>query len=67
MERFPFGEQVLELVDYDPELKAHILGCDADVEILEEAGKVKLRFPPIDPETVESSWLYTVKLTKEEE
>ena len=67
LDRFPFGEQVLELVDYDPRLKAQILGSDANVEILEEAGKVKLRFPPIDPETMDSSWLYTVKLTKEEE
>lgn len=66
LDRFPFGEQVLELVDYAPEWRAQILGSDAAVETREEGGKLKLLFPPIDPETVDSSWLYTVKLTKEE-
>ncbi|MBQ3488406.1 MAG: alpha-L-fucosidase, partial [Clostridia bacterium] len=66
LDRFPFGSQLLELVDYDPGWRAQILGSDAKSEIREEGGKVRLIFPPIDPETVDSSWLYTVKLTKEE-
>lgn len=64
MERFPFGEQVLELVDYDPALKVSLLGSDAVPEITDCGGKVKLVFPPIDPETVDSSWLYTIRLSK---
>ena len=32
--RFPFGEQVLELVDFDPNLKASLLGSDAKLEIV---------------------------------
>jgi hypothetical protein len=36
------------------------------VETCGEGGKLKLLFPPIDPGTVDSAWLYTVKLTKED-
>ena len=61
---FPFGEQVLELVDYDPALKANLLGSDAKLEIVDCSGKVKILFPAINPDTVDCSWLYTIKLTR---
>ena len=62
--RFPFGEQVLELVNYDPALKASLLGSDAELEVVNRGGKAKIVFPAINPDTVDSNWLYTIKLTK---
>ena len=64
LNRFPFGEQTLELVDYDPRLKAELLGSDAPIAVRENHGKARLVFPPIDPETVDSRWLYTIRLKK---
>lgn len=61
---FPFGEQVLELVDYDPALKASLLGSDAALEVVDCGGKAKIVFPPINPDAVDCSWLYTIKLTR---
>ena len=64
LNHFPFGEQTLELVDYDPRLKAELLGSDAPIAVRENHGKAQLVFPPIDPETVDSHWLYTIRLKK---
>jgi len=64
LERFPFGEQVLELVDYDPAIRATLLGSDARIETVNCGGKLKLIFPPIDPDSVDSHWLYTIQLQK---
>lgn len=61
---FPFGDQVLELVDYDPALKASLLGSDAALEVKECGGKAQIVFPAINPDLVDSNWLYTIKLTK---
>lgn len=62
--RFPFGSVVLEQVDYDPSFKASILGCDSIPKVENNNGKTKIVFPPIDPETVDGNWLYTIKLSK---
>jgi len=64
LNRFPFGEQVLELVDYEPGLQASLLGSDAVLHLSSCGGKVKITFPPINPDTVDSQWLYTIKLTR---
>lgn len=62
--RYPFGSQVLELVDYDPALKANLLGCDAELEIKDNGGKAEIVFPAINPETIACEHLYTIKLSK---
>lgn len=62
--RFPFGTQLLELVDYDPEMKAELLGSDAVLEIRDNGGKAEIVFPAINPDELGSEYLYTVKLTK---
>ncbi len=62
--RFPFDSQTLELVDYNPELKAALLGSDAELKIRNNGGKAELVFPTINPDTVDSNWLYTIKLSK---
>lgn len=62
--RFPFGSQVLELVDYDENLKAALLGSDAEIEIKNNGGKAELVFPALNPESIDSNYLYTFRLTK---
>ncbi|MBQ9851086.1 MAG: alpha-L-fucosidase [Clostridia bacterium] len=62
--RFPFGTQLLELVDYDEKLKAALLGSDAEIEIRNNGGKAELVFPAINPESIDSDYLYAFKLTK---
>ena len=62
--RFPFGSQVLELVDYDPSMKAELFGSDAELEIRDNNGKAEIVFPVINPDTVDSNYLYTIKLSK---
>jgi len=64
MTRFPFGSQLLSLVDYDPTLRASLLGSDAPLAVRNHGGKTEIVFPAIDPETVDSQWLYTVKLER---
>jgi alpha-L-fucosidase len=62
--RFPFGSQVLEHVPYSPELKASLLGSDVVLEIKDNGGKAEIVFPAINPDTLDSNWLYTIKLSK---
>ena len=62
--RFPFGSQVLDLVDYDPALKASLLGSDANLEIVDNGGKAEIVFPAINPDLLDTNWLYTIKLSK---
>lgn len=64
MNRFPFGTLLLSEVDYSPALKASLLGSTAELQIVPQDGKALIVFPPIDPQTVECEYLYTVKLTK---
>ena len=62
--RFPFGSQLLELVDYDPAMKAELLGSNAALEIRDNGGKAEIVFPAINPDELDSDYLYTVKLSK---
>jgi len=64
LDHFPFGTQVLELVNYDPKLKAEILGSDAELTVRDHHGKAEIVFPAINPDTMESQWLYTLKITR---
>ena len=62
--RFPFGSQLLELVDYDPAMKAELLGSNAALEIRDNGGKAEIVFSAINPDELDSDYLYTVKLSK---
>lgn len=64
LERFPFGEQELTLVEYDPQIRAVLLGSNAQLTTEDCGGRLKLVFPPLNPDTVDSNWLYTIKLSK---
>ena len=55
---------MLDLVDYDASLKAELLGSDAELSIVDNNGKAEIVFPAINPDTVDSNYLYTIKLTK---
>lgn len=60
--RFPFGEIVLNEVDYTPELHAELLGYDKPVYVKERSGKAVLCFEPIDPETLQTEYAYCFRL-----
>ena len=62
--KFPFGEFTLNEVDFDPELKAEFLGSDVNPVISDNNGKVKLSFPALDPDTLNTNYAYCVKLYK---
>ena len=62
--RFPFGEITLREVDYSESLKARLLSHPAPVKTANDGGKLKLVFPPIDPEEVSCGWLYAIEITK---
>ena len=60
---FPFGEKTVDL-DFDAAYKAHLLGCDAKVEIAQADDGMKLIFPAINPDDMKSDYIYTVCLEK---
>ncbi len=62
--RFPFGSQVLEHVPYSADLKASLLGSDAVLEVKDNGGNAEIVFPAINPDTLDSKWLYAIKLSK---
>ena len=49
---------------YDPALRARLLAHPAPVQTLNDGGRLRLRFPAIDPEEMKCGWLYTVALEK---
>ncbi len=62
--KFPYGEFVLDEVNFDPELKAEFLGFDKNPVIENENGKVKLKFPVFDPNELKVNYAYCIKLHK---
>lgn len=61
--KYPFESIVLEEIDYNPEAKASLLGSNADIKTAECNGKLMLIIPPINPDTLDSEYLYTFKIT----
>lgn len=61
---FPFNELYLEEVDYSPELKATLLGGNVKLEITEKNGKALIIIPPINPDELNTEYLFTFKITK---
>ena len=60
--KFPFGALTLDALPYSPDRKACILGCDAPVQTADDHGRTHLVFPAINPDDMQSRYLYTVKL-----
>lgn len=64
LKRFPFGEALLNEVDYTPSMKATLLGSDAEIKVENANGKAKLVFPAINPDTLESEYVYAFRIEK---
>ena len=64
LNRFPFGAVTLEGVPYDPAYTARLLCCSAPVRTADDGGRLRLVFPPIDPEEMQCEYLYAVKIEK---
>ena len=62
--RFPFGEITLNEVDYAPGIKARLLSSPAPVATADDGGKLKLIFPPSDPEEMTCDCCYAIELKK---
>lgn len=60
--RFPFGEVVLNEVDYKDGMTAEMFGCDEKIAIENANGKVKLVFPALNPDNLKSEHAYCIKL-----
>ena len=63
---FPFGSLMLNEVEYSPKLRATLLGSDAQLTVAQQDGKALILFPPINPQTLDTEYMYTVKLEKGE-
>lgn len=61
---FPFKELYLEEIAYDPALKVTLLGADTELKIAERNGKALIIIPSINPDELNSEYLYTFKITK---
>ena len=65
MKRFPFGTVTLADLDYDPAYAPTLLGWKGEgtpVSVVEDGGKMALRFETFSPEALEGEWVYCVKL-----
>ncbi len=60
----PFGSFTLNEVNYSDGLKASVLGNTIIPDISNDNGKVRLTFPVVDPDSLNGSFAYCVKLTK---
>jgi alpha-L-fucosidase len=65
LNRFPFGAVTLNEVPYSTARKARLLCCDAPVQTADDGGKLRLVFPPINPEDVKCSYLYASEIVSE--
>ena len=64
IKRYPVGKVILDDVPYSPDLKASLLGCDAELQISEQDGKTAVDFGFIDPERMKSEYVYCVRLCR---
>lgn len=60
---FPFGEKSIDL-PFDAAYKARLLGCDAVVGTERDGENMRLVFPAINPDFINSEHIYTVCLEK---
>ena len=61
---FPFKEAFLGEVEYTPSMKASLLGSDEKITVCEKDGKALLVIPPLNPDRVDSEYLYTFRIEK---
>ncbi len=61
---FPFESVVFDKIPYSDELKVSLLGSDAIIKTENSNGKLKLLIPPINPDKLAGSYVYTFKIEK---
>ncbi len=63
--RFPFGEIALDEIDYSPDMEISLLGGNSiPITAIDNNGKLKISVPPINPDDIDSNYLYTFKISK---
>ena len=62
-ETFPSKKQTFDEIDYNENIKVSLLGSEADVEIMNDNGKLSLKANIDSPDDIKSSHLYTYKIS----
>ncbi len=60
---FPMGEKVLEDIEYRDDIKLCLLGSSVSLQAENEGGRLKVKFPPINPDELDSEYVYTLKIS----
>ncbi len=63
IKHFPFGEIVLEEIKYKDDVKLSLLGSSAPLQAENAGGRLRVKFPPINPDELLSEYVYTVKIS----
>lgn len=64
VEKYPYGNIILDKIPYSEGMKVSLLGCDARVTAYNADGKLGVDVPFVSPDDMKSSLLYTFKITK---
>ena len=60
--KYPMGKVILSDIDYREGMKVSLLGCDKELEAVNENGKLAVDFGFINPDEMKSKYVYTVKV-----
>ena len=60
--KYPFGKITLDEIPYREGVKVSLLGCDKAIEAVNDNGKLAVDFGFINPEEIDSKYVYTVKI-----
>lgn len=60
---FPFKEILLEEIPYNDKLTVSILGCKEKLNVVNKGGKALVIIPPLNPDELDSQYLYTFKVS----
>ncbi len=60
--KYPFGKITFEEIPYRDGMKVSLLGCDKEISAVNENGKLAVDFGFINPEEIDSKYVYTVKI-----
>ena len=61
---FPFESVIFEKIPYFADLKVSLLGSDAKIETVNNNGNLKLLIPALNPDKVDSEYVYTFKIER---
>ncbi len=58
IKHFPFGEIVLEEIKYKDDVKLSLLGSSAPLQAENAGGRLRVKFPPINPDELLAICIY---------